>query len=966
MIRMPAPRSRHLQRSLLARVAILGLTLPVAAPLAVAGVSPAGPAAAVDCATEAADEAAAVAMAMACGQDVAVISSFNEWDTLWATPDGLLRQEYSTAAVRTKVAGPWTEIDTSITPGSEGLTVAAPVNPMVFSDGTPGQPLARIARNGHELTMWSPFPVSQPIVSGSTVTYPSVLPDVDLVVVVNDDGTGFAETLVVYTAEAATDSELADVSFPIETSNGLAIETDGGGFVAVDDSGAQVFTSPTPLMWDSSGEGYGSLTAGGPPPATERVRAPLEGDRVAGMPVDVSADAVAITPDQGMLSDPATQWPVFIDPGVTGNRYEWAMIQSGFGGDDPTYKFSGDQGVGLCDVSVVSSCVQDNKKRLIWEYNGLGTIGGLNANQIISATFSAYGVHSYDCENHNIQAYRLPGISASTTWDNHASYWTSDRYVTQRAVHHKSASGCDSPRWIEFNVTSVAQFIANGNYSTTVIGLRAQSETCMHCGWKRYRWDAKFSVVYNRYPNAPASQHMLVTGSSTQYACSGSPGPVLRDATPDLKATISDPDGGNVSADYLVETSGGTDIWNPAKDTAKASPSVHTATPPALTTTAGSFRWTVAAVDPYNLTKAGSTCYFQVDLQPPTTQPGVTPVTTGVAAVYVENGTSGGVGALGKFTFDNGGVTDVVSYNYSFNSDALGSNVTVASGATVSFTPSMPGTQRLYVQSVDKAGWTGPTRLYKFNVAFPSVDGWWQLDEGADSTSADASGSGRTLSLTSISWVDGIHAELGGEPDRYALRFDAASDVAKTSGPVVDTTGSFTVMAFVKLDATSNVYAAVAQDGLYQTAFKLGHHNYSDVCPPAAGTSCWAFWLWTEDHPTAGQRVVAAAAVPVTTGQWVHLTGVYRADTGTVRVYVCDPLLGEIVGSGEAAATSGMWMAGEDLVVGKETYDTGGAPYWPGVVDEVRVWNNYAFDEADEDPDKIIRVCTGADEPMRP
>ncbi|MCG2799558.1 MAG: hypothetical protein L6367_13610 [Cellulomonas sp.] len=279
-------------------------------------------------------------MAARCGEQVEVLAGRSEWNTLYARPDGSRELVSSVSAVRTKVSGDWAEIDSSLTSSSDGLVVASPAVPMTFSDGRADQPLARITRDGHELTFDVPFDLPVPQVSGSQVTYPAVLPGVDLVVTVNADATGFSEVLRVASAEAAANPRLRELQFPIETSHDLTVVDSQGGFEATDASGETVFWSPTPQMWDSSAPvdapvaGKRSLgldswldgglsssrqTPEGAGTAQDRSAAPVGGERTAVMPETLSEGVVTVTPDAGLLTDPATVWPVYIDPAVSGS-----------------------------------------------------------------------------------------------------------------------------------------------------------------------------------------------------------------------------------------------------------------------------------------------------------------------------------------------------------------------------------------------------------------------------------------------------------------------------------------------------------------------------------------------------------------------------------------------------------------------------------------------------------------------
>jgi hypothetical protein len=265
--------------------------------------------------------------------------------------------------------------------------------------------------------------------------------------------------LVVHTPEAAQHPALQELSFPVGTSAGLVVQPDGGGFIAADAAGEDVFTSPTPLMWDSSGDspaaGFGSLSLDVAVSTGERAEQPLEGDKVASMPAEVSAAAVTITPSDELLADPEVQYPLFIDPSVSGSRREWVMIQSAFGGDDNKHNFTGDEGL-------------------------------------------------YACANRTVQVYHLPGISGSTTWNSYASNFTSDRKVTELSVHHKAA--CNNVRWVEFNVKSAADNVADGDDDVLLLGLRAKDESTMSGGWKRYRYDGSTNLAGVRFLGGVGSE----------------------------------------------------------------------------------------------------------------------------------------------------------------------------------------------------------------------------------------------------------------------------------------------------------------------------------------------------------------------------------------------------------------------------------------------------------------------------
>jgi concanavalin A-like lectin/glucanase superfamily protein/glycosyl hydrolase family 2 len=183
----------------------------------------------------------------------------------------------------------------------------------------------------------------------------------------------------------------------------------------------------------------------------------------------------------------------------------------------------------------------------------------------------------------------------------------------------------------------------------------------------------------------------------------------------------------------------------------------------------------------------------------------------------------------------------------------------------------------------------------------------YPLDEGSGATAHDSAG-GHDLALTgSPAWVAG-HSGT-------ALQLDGSSQSGETSGTVVDTQGNFSVSAWVKLDSTGHFATAVSEDGPSASSFFL---QYS------AADGRFAF-------STVEGRALADTAPQV--GQWYHLVGVHDGNAGTYTLYVDGKAQGSVLHQCLGDPATG------PLAVGRGFY--GGSPtdFWPGTVDDVRVWN---------------------------
>jgi hypothetical protein len=905
----------------------------------------------VDCSATTADQTWATTIAVACGHDVEVVADRTEWNTVYAQPDGSMRLDVSALAVRTQVDGGWGDIDTRVVAAEAGLTVAAPVRPMVFSDGSDGMPLARIERDGHELTFDAPFPLPAPTTEGDQITYDEVLPGVDLVVSVNDDATGFSEVLRVETPEAAADPRLAQLSFPVEISSGLELREDGGGFLAVDAAGEQMFTSPVPVMWDSRQEldaptfrasagalvlaapAFGPDDAVGADPVDLDREPSLDSQRSV-MPASVAQDAVSITPDPAMLSDEETVWPVYIDPAISGSLNDWTAVRNVFG---QSYRFGTDEGVGLCDRAVSSSCSATFSSRVLYKFGGLAAIGAMEPGHITGATFAAVGTHSYDCTPREVTAYRVDNWDSSTPWPGSA-HW-----IPQSTLVAATKSTCaGSPvRWLEFSALEAGRAVATSNANQLAMGI-AVNEANM-AWWKRFRNDAGLSISYNRPPNLPTGVKFTSPGG---FPCvTGSGRPAARSTAPVLYAVLSDPDGEAVQANVDVYKAGTSTpiLWH-ARPAAQAS-GVGQSVRLGGMANKGIYRVQINGVDPSVTGGSAVACEVEIDTDAPL-PPKVTPTPVGTQPVYETGTPAGGIGMKGSFTFTNGGSTDVVSYKYSINSSAL--NLSTASTApTVAFTPTLTGSQTLYFQSVDRAGNTSTMQTYTFTVAWPTQT-LWSLDETSGTKAASQSPSDDVSPLTltgTPTRVDGPLAETGFDPNDRALLL-AGNVAAGTAAQVpVQTAQNFAVSALVRADSTTGAASVLSQDGASAGAFDLGYR----ACASGPG-SCWSFAMNRTDvaAPTAD---AAVSTTPVEVGKWMFVAGVHDAGADRLSLYVCQVGEQSIAPEDPVTATHAEAWSGTGPFRLGGSRSAGIAP-WIGAVSEVRSWTGVV------DVDAVRRACT--------
>ncbi|MEV0132535.1 LamG-like jellyroll fold domain-containing protein [Dactylosporangium sp. NPDC050688] len=931
----------RLTRSLLAAVlcaAVLVQTAPVLS--APAGAAPPPAPATADPAQQdpaqnaaAPDAAESIAAARATGRPAEILSRRTERSRTLANPDGSWTTEVTAAPTRVRRPdGTWTPVDTTLRhAGGQVVPVAAAGNLRLSAGGT--GPAARLGTGGREVSLGLPWPLPAPELSGSTATYRDVQPGVDLVLTAEPEG--FSEVLVLRERAAAANPALRTLRLSL-TAAGLTLRAAGGGFEATDGAGRVEFTSPAPRMWDSTGDRHAAgatadgvaavLGAGGR--SAER---PVGGDRVATMATSVSGTDLTITPDHALLDDPATVFPVYVDPSVTAARSDWAMIQSGFGGDDPTYKFTGDQGVGLCDVQLEPTCNADNIKRLAWEFTIPSVIRG---SHVLASTFSAYETHAYDCTADAVQLWRTGAVSSSTTWDNHASTWA--KQLASVSIARKS--GCtNGPGWVEFNALGGVNEALSSGWSTLTLGLRAGSETSMPGGWKRFRYDATLSVTYNSVPRVPTSLSAEGTGCGTS---SNRPG--IPTATPTLRAVVSDPD-----TETDLRAAFAWEQWNGTAWTALGSGSQSSLTSGATgqykitsgLVNDGIYRWRAQTQDPWSYNGTSGTdsstwsgyCEFRVDTVSPQFPPGVSSPVYGTDL----NTTYGAVGLTADFTFTASGVTDVTGYRWGWSDPPTTHVAAPSPGATVTvpLTPPPPkpqdptdgGQSTLYVISVDSAGRTSPLATYVFVLGPATAPvGVWDMGEPSGSTTlADTTSRGTTHPATLTAGAAGTAGRIVNGPAKAAptsVAFNGTTTYAATAGPVLDTSRSFTVSAWAKLNSTTTHRAVLCQDGASNCGFALEY---------LAGTG-WALDMYSVDGNAPAIVRAAHAAAPF--GVWTHLVAVYDAGARQIRLYVNGKLAG-------SATLAGNWRANGPLLIGRARYQGTVNNFFDGSIAEVKVWD---------------------------
>ena len=200
------------------------------------------------------------------------------------------------------------------------------------------------------------------------------------------------------------------------------------------------------------------------------------------------------------------------------------------------------------------------------------------------------------------------------------------------------------------------------------------------------------------------------------------------------------------------------------------------------------------------------------------------------------------------------------------------------------------------------------------SVAHTPYGAYWAFNEGSGTSAADSTGNNNTGTLQAAAgWTTG---KVG----TNALNLTGGStswvDVAQ---PVIDSSQSYTVAGWIKLNTLTGVHTIASIDGTNISPFYLQLNG-----------GVFQFQQRGSDS-TASTLATVTSAAP-TVGVWYHLAGVYNKTANTIELFVNG------ISQGTATATTA-WKATGHTVVGKAKWNGGAADFVNGSIDEVRFYD---------------------------
>ncbi|HEV3380095.1 MAG TPA: LamG-like jellyroll fold domain-containing protein [Trebonia sp.] len=188
---------------------------------------------------------------------------------------------------------------------------------------------------------------------------------------------------------------------------------------------------------------------------------------------------------------------------------------------------------------------------------------------------------------------------------------------------------------------------------------------------------------------------------------------------------------------------------------------------------------------------------------------------------------------------------------------------------------------------------------------------WFNLSQTSGTHVPDGISGGQSATASGVTW-DGSEATFSGTEGQGIA----------TNGPVVDTTGSYTVSAWVNLAGdTSDQQIMVSQSAGTNAGFYLKYDSDSGD---------WEFSQPNTDTTVAGGETVESSS-PAATGTWTLLTGTYDVNTSALTLYVNGSAVGTATGSTPIASDG-------PLLIGAGKYDGTDGSWFDGQIADVQVY----------------------------
>ncbi|WP_329202266.1 RHS repeat-associated core domain-containing protein [Streptomyces sp. NBC_01435] len=658
--------------------------------------------------TQAADIPSARVAARLSGKRVEALSERKETSTTWANKDGSLTTELTAGPVRFKdeATGDWRDVDLDLVSISDGGVEPKAHPHGLRLSGKTGKPeasmraaqaakstdLVTLGEGNEQITLQWKGGLPTPKLEGTRAEYVNAVPGAD--VVVEATRTGFEQFVEIKQKPATEDYTY---TLPLKAKGLKAKQQADGSVVFTDKKNKTQAVMPAPVMWDATID-------------------PASGEHTRRVPVAMkvvkkgSTIDLVVTPDAKFLADPATKYPVTVDPSTSAlsNVFD-TYVQQG-----ETRDWSTDVELDLGNPGTKNADGTPRTARSFISWNTAPIADAL----VMDAKLSLWNFHSgnYTGSSCPTQSWEVWSTGAAST----SSRWAAPNqpaWIAKKATSSETRGNASCPTqpdgWINADVTTMVQEWTSAKAAKSHMGLRATDESVTG-QWKRVNSanaasnPPKLVVTYNYRPRTGTKQE----AGPPYFSYGGAY--VVNTLTPTLRDTFVDPNGDKIQGAYQIfdsatDTQVGAVLRSAFVPSGQPAP---VAVPAGVLTSGKTYKFRSSPYDGahYNLGWSEWKT-FTVDTTAPSAPTGITSVD------YPSNAWVKGAGQAGTFN-----VTPPASDHNWLEWSLDGVNWTkVATGGTsgakaISVTPPKDSTHTLQVRAVDKADNKSEATEYTFHA----------------------------------------------------------------------------------------------------------------------------------------------------------------------------------------------------------------------------------------------------------
>ncbi|GAB3995599.1 DNRLRE domain-containing protein [Nocardioides marmoraquaticus] len=394
------------------------------------------------------------AEARSSGERVEDVESRTETTQVFVNPDGTVTTEIASGPVRAQNAdGDWADIDTTLVEVEGGWAPANAASSFAIPSG--GSTFADMTVEGRDMSWQWPSALPEPVIEGSTATYPDVVENGDLVVTAT--ATGFRHDIVL--REAPTKPVTFEI--PIVAPQTRVKEEGDGSFTVETSTGRDLVTSAPPIMYDAD------VDASGEPADVAPVDAQITRTTQGGV--------MTLAPSQEHLTDPDTTYPVTVDPSFTDTP----------SGDNWVDSDAPNTGYPHMDRLHVGYMAGGKRRAFVRFNNGAGPWTG---QEVLDAKLVMENFDTSSCSTGTMRVFRV-----TSPWQNDSLIWNNQPGATLDGMAStsvaKGASGCPAGS-VEWDVTEIVDHWTSTDTSNnpTNFGFRINAASeASGGGWRSYR-----------------------------------------------------------------------------------------------------------------------------------------------------------------------------------------------------------------------------------------------------------------------------------------------------------------------------------------------------------------------------------------------------------------------------------------------------------------------------------------------